>query len=110
MNRPHWWTGCDRLHRWMMKRARMLSYSDADGVHLVMGLVGEAGEVANEVKKYMRSGYEDRDDFVKKMRGELADVRIYLELVAHWLDIDLDAAVVEKRAVVERRWKKEGYR
>lgn len=106
--RPHWFTACDKLHRKIMTRAKCKPYGDADGIHLVVGLVGEAGEVANELKKYMRTGCAERDKFVTKMRGELADVRIYLELVAHWLRIDLDQAVIDKREIVERRWKRKG--
>lgn len=60
-------------------------------MHLVLGLVGEAGEVAEKVKKLIRdrdSDLEqlDRDD----MAAELGDVLWYVAVLASFLDLPLD--------------------
>lgn len=61
----------------------------------IQSLVGEVGEAANVLKKI------DRGDFtLEQARGEvakeLADVAIYLDLLAHKLGIDLGDAIVAK--------------
>lgn len=58
-------------------------------------VVGELGEYANEHKKFCR-GDIDRDEFKKRVSKELADVVIYLDILAKQLDIDLGRAVIEK--------------
>ena len=50
-----------------------------------LGLAGEAGEVANKVKKYMRDGHLDTMDLAK----ELGDVLWYVAMVANDIDFDL---------------------
>jgi NTP pyrophosphatase (non-canonical NTP hydrolase) len=46
-----------------------------------LGLTGEAGEVADMVKKHLFQGHDiSLDKFLK----ELGDVRWYLEVLAHW--------------------------
>lgn len=61
-----------------------------------LGLVGEAGEIANKVKKVSRDGLTDergnwRDDFKRQaIVNELGDVLWYLARVADELGADLD--------------------
>lgn len=60
-------------------------------VHLVLGLVGEAGEIAEKVKKLVRDhdtdlAQLDRDD----MKKELGDVLWYAAVLAEYLDISFD--------------------
>lgn len=66
-----------------------------------LGLDGEAGEVANEVKKAMRrrSGAIDEN-----VGAELADVLTYLLLLADELGVDLIAEYEAKVLVNEERW------
>lgn len=61
-----------------------------DGVmYTVLGLNGEAGEVAEVVKKLIRDkGSVIDDDFIAKMRGELGDVFYYLVRLCSELDLD----------------------
>lgn len=67
-------------------------------------MCGEAGEAANIVKKlrrhetYVGSSYNTppRDELTAKLWGELADVILYADLVAHHYDIDLEEAVIIK--------------
>jgi NTP pyrophosphatase (non-canonical NTP hydrolase) len=62
---------------------------------LVLALCGEVGELANMVKKVWR----DDVDLDEEIREEIADIRVYLELVADAYGIagsKLDDAVENK--------------
>lgn len=65
-----------------------------------LGLVGEAGEVADQIKKWIRGVAFNRDELV----AELSDVFTYLILLADELNIDLIAAYESKAAFNEQRW------
>lgn len=54
---------------------------------LALGLAGEAGEVANKVKKIYRDGVLNPD----AIADELGDVLWYVAMLAHELDIPLEA-------------------
>ena len=69
-------------------------------VHYALGMCGEAGEVANVVKKALRKGEAASDD----LAAELADTFIYLILLAGEAGVDLFAAYEAKRDVNEVRW------
>lgn len=69
-------------------------------VHYALGMCGEAGEVANVVKKALRKGETTSD----ALAPELADVLIYLLLLADETGVDLFAAYEAKRGVCEARW------
>jgi NTP pyrophosphatase (non-canonical NTP hydrolase) len=118
MSKPTWFDRADKLHRAIVNHrvyrgqpvdvtAERKPYGDDDGIFLAMGLAGEAGEVANEFKKWMRGDYT-REEFTAKLRGELGDVRVMLELVARYAGLDLDEVTEEKLAVVEARWRARG--
>jgi NTP pyrophosphatase (non-canonical NTP hydrolase) len=81
---------CDDYQRAALRTAR-----DRDApnefMHLVLGLVGEAGEIAEKVKKLVRDkngdlAELDRDD----MAAELGDVLWYAAVLANFLDLSLD--------------------
>ncbi|WP_145814647.1 nucleoside triphosphate pyrophosphohydrolase family protein [Kribbella amoyensis] len=60
-------------------------------LHLVLGLVGESGEIAEKVKKVIR----DQDsDFTKidieDLKKELGDVLWYVAVLADYFDIPLN--------------------
>jgi NTP pyrophosphatase (non-canonical NTP hydrolase) len=81
---------CDDYQRAAMRTARDKDAPD-EFMHLVLGLVGEAGEVAEKVKKLVRdqgSDLErlDRDD----MAAELGDVMWYTAVLANFLDLSLN--------------------
>lgn len=69
----------------------------------MMAMTGEQGELANLLKKIRRGDFtldEKRDEVAK----EIADVAIYLDLLAAKLGIDLGKAVREKfNEVSDRR-------
>ena len=64
-----------------------------DGYRMVyptLGLTGEAGEVAEKVKKYIRDGCEDSNAFDNDIKKELGDVLWYLSAIASDLDLSLE--------------------
>ena len=78
------------------------AYSSTDERFLALALCSEAGELANIVKKRWRDGV----DLSEEARDEIADVRIYLELLAKCFGIEgekLDARVERKLAEVAEK-------
>ncbi len=67
-----------------------------------MGICGEAGELANNIVKSLRNGW-DRDRILEAVKGELPDVIIYSYVLAYVLDIDLTSLVNEKVEIVINR-------
>jgi NTP pyrophosphatase (non-canonical NTP hydrolase) len=73
--------------------------------HCTLGLVGEAGEVANKVKKLY--GYVDQtvpDDLRADIAGELIDTLIYNLVLLDVLGADIDAEVELTVAKCVARW------
>lgn len=77
----------------------------------MVATMGELGEAANVLKKVARGDYDldaplkDKEaTTIRQWIGhELADVVIYLDLLALNLGIDLEAAVIEKFNIVSDR-------
>ncbi len=68
-----------------------------------LGLAGEAGEVANKVKKLSRD-HLDPKDLQEDIKSELGDVLWYLAAVATEFDISLtDVAADNLRKLEDRR-------
>lgn len=61
----------------------------------LQALVGEIGEYANFRKKYERGDIK-WEEFIKAAEKEIADVQIYLDLLANSLGIDLGKATFNK--------------
>ena len=81
---------CDDYQRGAMRTARDKDARD-EFMHLVLGLVGEAGEIAEKVKKLVRDQDSDvarldRDD----MAAQLGDVLWYTAVLADYLGLSLD--------------------
>src|SRR4051812_33108037 len=57
--------------------------------YTVLGLVGEAGELAQKVKRKMRD-QTDETEFRKEMALELGDCLWYIAMAAHELGVSLD--------------------
>ena len=65
-----------------------------------LGLAGEAGEVANKVKKVMRDGVENQaDDWKEQIASEIGDVLWYCAALATDLNMQLGmiASLNEKK-------------
>lgn len=80
------------------------TFSSTDERYLALGLCGEAGELANMVKKRWRDGA----DLQEEIRDEIADVRVYLELLAKCFGIEgakLDERVRSKLVKVIEKHK-----
>ena len=80
------------------------AYSSDDERFLALALCGEAGELANMIKKRWRDGA----DFTEEIRDEIADIRVYLELLAKCFDIEgemLDKRVKAKLLKVVEKHK-----
>lgn len=59
-------------------------------LYTVLGLTGEAGEVAEKVKKMLRDGIELDDKYRGKIARELGDVLWYVANVAHEIGVSLE--------------------
>lgn len=96
------------FERYAEDAARTAIYPDAGQtgglLYAVLGLVGEAGELANQAKKIMR----DDDGTIcparaAKMRAELGDVLWYVAAVARELDVELQEVARYNLQKLERR-------
>lgn len=59
--------------------------------HLVLGLVGETGEIAEKMKKWVRDDNSDESKLdVDDLKKELGDVLWYTAVLAHYFDLSLD--------------------
>ena len=61
-------------------------------VYTALGLAGEAGEIANKVKKFIRDGYskEELPGKINDLRDELGDVLWYVASMAEVLETTLE--------------------
>lgn len=85
----------------------LIAHSEPDGsdwspAQWLQAVVGELGEYANIRKKYER-GDISHDEFQKEAAKELADVQIYLDILAFQLGISLGEATREKFNEVSKR-------
>ena len=90
-----------KLHE-RMTRHLFPSYASEDERFLALALCGECGELANMIKKRWRDGV----DLSEEVKEEIADIRVYLALLAKCFGIEgdkLDAQVQMKlNKVVEK--------
>lgn len=66
-----------------------------------LGIAGEAGEIADTIKKVM---YHDHDYNEEKIVLELGDLLWYMALLCNTLDITLDAVMEQNIAKLRRRY------
>lgn len=80
--------------------------TESDPYFLALALCGETGELANILKKKWRGDSGDRVA-VAVIRDEIADIRVYLELLAKFYGIEgdkLDQHVAAKLSRVVKRY------
>lgn len=88
----------DDLRKANVERVREFGHGgleEWDPPRWFMALVGEVGELGNLLKKIERGDFT-LDDVRQEVSDELADVQIYLDLLAARLGIDLGVATREK--------------
>jgi NTP pyrophosphatase (non-canonical NTP hydrolase) len=77
--------------------------------HLVLGLAGEAGEISEKFKKWVRDEASDEDKLDRAdLAKELGDVLWYVSTLADYLGLNLDdvaKANIEKLASRQKRGK-----
>ena len=82
-------------------------WSTEDTRFLCLALGGEVGELQNLVKKEWRGDINTTESLFpwrEELAEELADVRIYLELLAEGFGIDLDEVCRKKITKLVERW------
>ena len=72
-------------------------------VYTVLGLVGEAGEVAEKVKKLIRGDLVEQGDFEQDVTKELGDVLWYLSNLAGELGVSLNQVAELNLAKLQSR-------
>ena len=80
--------------------------------HLVLGLVGETGEIAEKFKKWVRDDDSEEDKIdVEDLKKELGDVLWYVAVLADYFQINLEAVAetnIQKLASRSQRNKLHG--
>ena len=102
VGQPDWRKRSDEIHREFIRRAPnpWEPYSTEDIRFLGLAIAGEVGELANFIKKKFWHGDDIApQEFIK----ELADIRIYLELLSRCFYCDLDEACAGKLDEVQAR-------
>ena len=94
------------LRRANNTRRDYIGDTDRDTVWWALALCGEAGELANLIKKATRGapGDPSLDEAAGDIAYELADIVHYVDLLASHLGIDLGRAVARKYNVVSQRY------
>jgi len=81
------------FEEYQKKSRKTAKYPDAGGnfIYPTLGLAGEAGEVADKIKKVIRDdGGEVLPDKKKDIEGELGDVLWYISQLATELGLSLE--------------------
>lgn len=81
------------FNEYQKEARKTASYPDKDNnfIYPTLGLVGEAGEVAEKIKKVIRDdGGIISDQKKEEIKKELSDVLWYLSNLAYELNIDLN--------------------
>ena len=75
-------------------------------IYPTLGLTGEAGEVANKVKKIIRDGSNSKDEkLVSEIKAEIGDCLWYIAVLANDFDIKLSDIASANLIKLENRKK-----
>ena len=76
-------------------------------IYPTLGLTGEAGEVANKVKKIIRDGSDSKDEkLVSEIKAEIGDCLWYIAVLASDFDIKLSDIASANLIKLENRKEK----
>ena len=76
-------------------------------IYPTLGLTGEAGEVANKVKKIIRDGSDSKDEkLVSEIKAEIGDCLWYIAVLANDFDIQLSDIASTNLEKLEKRKEK----
>jgi len=75
-----------------------------DELRLVLGIVGEAGEIAEKYKKFLRNDNPDDDTLGREVRKEMGDVLWYLAALAKKMDTNLSEIAELNLDKLEKRF------
>jgi len=102
--KPEWKAEILRIHEQAIKKTGIRPWTYEDIRFLALALCGEAGELANMLKKHWRGDAVPLPEVDPAVHAELADIRVYLELLATALHCDLDEAVQTKLPHIRRKF------
>lgn len=71
-------------------------------IRAYLGVSGEAGEMSENIKKYLRQDY-DFEELKARTEKELGDVLYYLAVTAHELGLELDQIAENNIAKLAKR-------
>ena len=75
--------------------------------HLLLGLVGEAGEIAEKAKKIVRDHDSDFSKFDREdLTKELGDVLWHVAVIADYFDVTLEEVAVTNNKKLASRMKR----
>ncbi|MBC1605673.1 nucleoside triphosphate pyrophosphohydrolase family protein [Listeria rocourtiae] len=84
-----------------MAKRTTTGHTDPAMVNFALGIAGEAGEVADMVKKYRFHGHQLDEDAMAK---ELGDVLWYVSQLAACIDVDLEEIAKRNIDKLKRRY------
>jgi len=87
-----------------LARSTAIYPKESKVIYPALGLCGEAGEVADKIKKTIR-GDSSLDEVSGNIAGELGDVLWYLAILADDLEVDLEDIVQNNIDKLQRRMK-----
>lgn len=107
MNKPYataqnWRSIGRKIHSWFMQKMGLTIGSMEERIFLGLALAGEAGELANKIKKAWRDG--ETPELEKEILAEIADVQGYLAHLAASYSYDLNHITADKTNELIDRW------
>jgi NTP pyrophosphatase (non-canonical NTP hydrolase) len=98
----NWRQYAERIHSTCMDKMEIERGSLTEAVFLGLAQAGESGELANVIKKMWRD--EQTEELHKKMRGEIADILIYLDHLLQAFNLTASSVIIEKVQELTERW------
>lgn len=91
------------IHLRAIKKTGIRVGTDEDTRFLALALGGEVGELQNIIKKAWRGDFAI-EEMIEEIEKELADIQVYLELLARNMRLDLTDAVHAKLPEIRQKF------